>query len=177
PDAAASATDASTLLETLAYDLSSHAPESLDWLNILLGQLIGWYRSLAASHSGGGARTLLEEALNRSTLAAEADGQEQAQGMIGLDFIEVDEVELGEAFPVLTDARVRPSGTDSESRVEIDVDYSDRVVLAVSTRVVLNFPRPRFAILPVSLSVSLERFSGTLTVEIPPPVPISSAPQ
>lgn len=117
PDAAASATDASTLLETLAYDLSSHAPESLDWLNILLGQLIGSYRSLAASHSGGGARTLLEEALNRSTLAAEADGQEQAQGMIGLDFIEVDEVELGEAFPVLTDARVRPSGSDSESVV------------------------------------------------------------
>ncbi|MBZ6370605.1 MAG: hypothetical protein LBE44_01535 [Microbacterium hominis] len=37
--------------------------------------------------------------------------------MIGLDFIEVDEVELGEAFPVLTDARVRPSGTDSESVV------------------------------------------------------------
>ncbi|GAA5981508.1 hypothetical protein JCM10908_004134 [Rhodotorula pacifica] len=178
PDSATSATDASTLLESLAYDLSSHAPESLDWLNVLLGQLIGSYRSLAASHSGGGARSLLEEALNRSTLAVEADGQEKAQGMVGLDFIEVDEVELGEAFPVLTDARVRPSGSDSESvRVELDVDYSDRVVLAVSTRVVLNFPRSRFAILPVSLSVSLERFSGTLTVEIPTPVPTpSSAP-
>ncbi|GAA5861360.1 hypothetical protein JCM3774_000223 [Rhodotorula dairenensis] len=179
PDPAASATNASTLLETLAYDLSSHAPESLDWLNVLLGQLIGSYRALAASHSAGGARTLLEEALNRSTLAAEAEGQEKPQGMVGLDFIEVDEVELGEAYPVLTDARVRPSGSDGEGvRVELDVDYSDRVVLAVSTRVVLNFPRPRFAILPVSLSVSLERFSGTLTVEIPnpaPPVSSSSA--
>lgn len=65
---------------------------------------------------------MLEEALNRRTLAAEADGQEQAQGMIGLDFIEVDEVELGDAFPVLTDARVRPSGTDSESVVSFPFD-------------------------------------------------------
>lgn len=116
-EATAAVTNASTLLDSLAYDLASHAPESLDWLNVLLGQLIGSYRHLAAAHSDGGARTLLEEALNRSTLAAEAEGKEPAQGMVGLDFIEVDEVELGDAFPVLTDARVRPSGMDSESVV------------------------------------------------------------
>jgi hypothetical protein len=37
--------------------------------------------------------------------------------MVGLDYIEVDEVELGEGFPALTDARVRPSGVGGESVV------------------------------------------------------------
>lgn len=118
------APSATALLDSLGYDLSSHAPESLDWLNVLLGQLIGSYRYLAASHSEGGARALLEEALNRGTLAAEAEGREQAQGMIGLDFIEVDEVELGEAFPVLTDARIRPSGSEIDSVVSLQNNSS-----------------------------------------------------
>jgi len=33
----------------------------------------------------------------------------------------------------------------------------------------MNFPRPRFAVLPVSLSLTLQRFSGTLTIELPTP--------
>lgn len=61
-------------------------------------------------------------------------------------------------------------------RVELDLDYIDTVVLSVSTRVVLNFPRPRFAVLPISLSLTLERFSGTLTVELPPPAPAPARP-
>lgn len=191
PDFPAATLSAAALLGSLSYDLSTHAPESLDWLNVLSAQLISSYRSLAASHASGGARALVEEALNRRTGGTE-EGAEAAQGMIGLDFVEVDEVELGEGYPALSDARVRPSGVGGESvvsrdrclwlsrlradllplrtqRVELDVDYIDTVVLSVSTRVVLNLPRPRFAVLPISLSLTLERFSGTLTVELPPP--------
>ncbi|BGP36245.1 ERMES complex subunit mmm1 [Rhodotorula kratochvilovae] len=146
PDFPTATLPAAALLGALSYDLSTHAPESLDWLNVLSAQLIASYRALAASHALGGARALVEEALNRRTGGTE-EGAEDAQGMVGLDFIEVDE------------------------RVELDLDYIDTVVLAVSTRVVLNFPRPRFAVLPVSLSLTLERFSGTLTVELPPPPP------
>ncbi|GJN92055.1 hypothetical protein Rhopal_005083-T1 [Rhodotorula paludigena] len=176
PDFPAATLSAASLLSSLSYDLSSHAPESLDWLNVLLAQLISSYRLLAASHSAGGARQLVEEALNRRTGGTE-EGAEASQGMVGLDFIGVDEVELGDGFPALSAARVRPSGMGGESvRVELDLDYSDQVLLAVSTRVVLNFPRPRFAVLPVSLSVTLERFSGTLTVELPPPVPAAADP-
>ncbi|GAA6048039.1 hypothetical protein NBRC10513_003716 [Rhodotorula toruloides] len=165
------APSAASLLASLSYDLSSHAPESLDWLNILLAQLISSYRSLAANHPGGGARHLVEESLNRRSRFGASDGDEDggSNGMVGLDYIEVDEVELGEGFPALTDARVRPSGMGGESvRVELDLEYTDTVVLSVSTRVVMNFPRPRFAVLPVSLSITLERFSGTVTVELPP---------
>ncbi|BGO88489.1 ERMES complex subunit mmm1 [Rhodotorula toruloides] len=182
------APSAASLLASLSYDLSSHAPESLDWLNILLAQLISSYRSLAANHPGGGARHLIEESLNRRSRFGASDEDEDggSSGMVGLDYIEVDEVELGEGFPALTDARVRPSGVGGESvRVELDLEYTDTVVLSVSTRVVMNFPRPRFAVLPVSLSITLERFSGTVTVELPPlstptptliPSPASEAP-
>ncbi|GAA5924530.1 hypothetical protein JCM1841_004611 [Sporobolomyces salmonicolor] len=174
---------AAALLSTLSYDLSTHGPESLDWLNVLLAQLISSYRSLASQHGAGGARGLMEEVLNRKVRGGAAgveDGEGEETGgkvgMVGLDEIEVTEVDLGEGFPSLSDARVRPSGMGGEGvRVELDVDYTDHVSLALSTRVVMNFPRPRFAVLPISLSLTLLRFSGTLTVELPPP-PAPSSP-
>ncbi|GAA5986973.1 hypothetical protein JCM11641_002272 [Rhodosporidiobolus odoratus] len=160
------------LLAALSYDLAAHPLESLDWINVLLAQLISSYRSLANIHPGG-ARALFEAALNGR--AGDGTG---GQGIVALDFIEVEDVELGKCYPALSAARVRPSGTDGEGlRVELDLDYQDCVALAVSTRVVVNVPRPRFAVLPVSLSLSLERFSGTLSIELPQPtVPLRPDP-
>lgn len=37
----------------------------------------------------------------------------------------------------------------------------------------MNFPRPRFAVLPIALSITLERFSATLTIELPSPLSLS----
>lgn len=51
----------------------------------------------------------------------------------------------------------------------MDVDYTDLVHLSLSTSLLVNFPRPRFAVLPVSLSLTLEKFSGTLTLFLPFP--------
>ncbi|GAA5909141.1 ERMES complex subunit MMM1 [Sporobolomyces salmoneus] len=172
-----SATDSATsILNSLSYDLSSHSPESLDWLNVLIAQLLSSYRLLASNHLAGGARGLIEEALNRkvrphpSATTEEVEDEGGSAGLIGLDEIEVEEVELGEGFPQLSDARVRPSGNEGEGlRVELDLDYTDKVSLSLSTRVVMNFPRPRFAVLPVSLSLTLQRFSGTVTIELPTP--------
>ncbi|GAA6018623.1 hypothetical protein JCM11491_006170 [Sporobolomyces phaffii] len=176
---------AASILNSIAYDLSSHSPESLDWLNVLIAQLLSSYRMLAANHLAGGARGLIEDALNRKVRPdATAVEPGSSAGLIGLDEIEVEEVELGEGFPQLSNARVRPSGNDGEGlRVELDLDYSDKVSLSLSTRVVMNFPRPRFAVLPVSLSLTLQRFSGTVTIELPTPSvnspnssPVKSAP-
>lgn len=50
----------------------------------------------------------------------------------------------------------------SSQRIEVDVDYSDHVTLAVDTRIVVNFPKPRFAILPVSLGLTLNTFHATV---------------
>ena len=53
----------------------------------------------------------------------------------------------------------------------MDVDLSDAVTLGVETTMVLNFPRDRTAVLPVALSVSVVRFSGTLSISF---VPVST---
>jgi len=50
----------------------------------------------------------------------------------------------------------------------MDVDLSDAVTLGVETTMVLNFPRERTAVLPVALSVSVVRFSGTLSISFVP---------
>lgn len=59
--------------------------------------------------------------------------------------------------------------TSASQRVELDLDFSDHLSLAISTRLLLHFPRPSFAILPISLGLTLQRFSGTLTLALPPP--------
>jgi hypothetical protein len=43
------------------------------------------------------------------------------------------------------------------------MDYSDAVSLSLSTAVLVNFPKPRFAVLPVSLGVELAAIGGTVS--------------
>ncbi|CAO3595901.1 unnamed protein product [Absidia cylindrospora] len=51
-------------------------------------------------------------------------------------------------------------------RAEIDFEYNDQATLGIETQVILNWPRQSFAALPVSLLLSVVRFSGTLTIEL-----------
>lgn len=55
----------------------------------------------------------------------------------------------------------------------MDVDLSDFVTLGIETKIVLNYPKPLTAILPVALAVSIVRFSGTLSISF---LPSSSQP-
>lgn len=58
----------------------------------------------------------------------------------------------------------------------MDVELGDDGVgLGVETKVVLNYPRVRAAVLPVALAVAVVRFRGTLAVSFLPPPPPSSA--
>ncbi|KAI7099713.1 hypothetical protein KC339_g7999, partial [Hortaea werneckii] len=41
--------------------------------------------------------------------------------------------------------------------------------LGIETKLVLNYPKPFVAVLPVALAVSVVRFSGTLSLSPPPP--------
>lgn len=43
------------------------------------------------------------------------------------------------------------------------MDYSDSVALSLSTAVLINFPKPRFVVLPVSLGVELAAIGGTVS--------------
>ncbi|PWN89693.1 hypothetical protein FA10DRAFT_268219 [Acaromyces ingoldii] len=112
----------------------------------------------------------MEEVLNRNTLG---------RGISFLDPIEVTDVQFGQSYPIFTNARVRPADASGRMRVEVDVDYSDLVSLSIDTKVLINVPRPRFAVLPLSLGLVVERFSGTLALELvssphsPPSLPAS----
>ena len=64
-------TSESELLSKLPYDLSSHPPETTDWLNVLLAQAIIAYQSLVRGldndptmPKGNKAKEMVEEAMN-----------------------------------------------------------------------------------------------------------------
>lgn len=50
----------------------------------------------------------------------------------------------------------------------MDVDLSDLITLGVETKLLLNWPKPMVAVLPVALAVSIVRFSGTLSISFIP---------
>ena len=80
-----------------------------------------------------------------------------------LDPIRVTEVAFGDQYPLFSNARIRPADDAGRMRVEVDVDYADHITMAIETKLVINFPRPRFAVLPISLSLTIARFSGTVS--------------
>jgi len=142
-----------------------HQPESLDWFNVLVAQTIAQFRADA----------LADNAILTS-LTAVLNGPLKPEFLAG---IKITEVNLGEEYPIFSNCRVHPveeeggDGGAAGGRLQawMDVDLSDFVTLGVETTMVLNYPRPRTAVLPVALSVSVVRFSGTLSVSF---VPVAS---
>lgn len=91
-----------------------------------------------------------------------------------LSSIKVTQISLGEDFPILSNCRVHPindSTVDHEGprlQARMDVDLSDFITLGVETEIILNWPKPLTAVLPIALAVSIVRFSGTLSVSFLP---------
>ena len=154
-----------TILSKTYYNVNSHQPESLDWFNVLIAQTIAQFRNDAQDDDA--ILTSLTNVLN---------------GPHKPDFlsnIRVTEISLGEDFPIFSNCRVHPveddaNGTDGgRLQARMDVDLSDFVTLGIETKIVLNYPKPLTAILPVALAVSIVRFSGTLSISF---LPSSSKP-
>jgi maintenance of morphology protein 1 len=93
------------------------------------------------------------------------------------DPIQVHAIDLGCSSPRLSNARaVKTSETSISVRsilsratgeadtynqsIELDLFYTDTVSVSISTAVLVNFPKPAFARLPVSLTISLSVFSS-----------------
>lgn len=151
--------------------MDAHQPESLDWFNVLIAQTIAQFRTDA--HQDEAILTSLTNVLN---------GPQKPDV---LSSIKVTEISLGEDFPIFSNCRVHPvedgsSGPDgARLQARMDVDLSDLLTLGVETKMILNWPKPLTAILPVALAVSIVRFSGTLSISFLPsashPAPSSSA--
>ena len=152
-----------TILEKTYYNVKSHQPESLDWFNVLIAQTIAQFRDDAHQ----------DEAILKS-LTSVLNGERKPDY---LGQINVTEISLGEDFPILSNCRVHPvaaeagDGVGGRLQARMDVDLSDFITLGVETPMLLNYPKPLTAVLPVALAVSVVRFSGTLCVSFLPSAP------
>ncbi|OJD31602.1 mitochondrial outer membrane protein mmm1 [Diplodia corticola] len=160
-----------TILAKTYYNVKGHQPESLDWFNVLIAQTIAQLR--ADARQDDAVLTSLTNILNGPTRPD------------WLGEIRVTEIELGDEFPIFSNCRVIPvdegglglgspsksdGGGSHEGRLQarMDVDLSDVITLGIETTVMLNWPRPRVAVMPVALAVSVVRFSGTLSLSFIP---------
>ncbi|KAI0476998.1 hypothetical protein F4859DRAFT_70482 [Xylaria cf. heliscus] len=180
-----------SILNKTYYNVDSHQPESLDWFNVLVAQTIAQFRS-DAQHD--------DAILNSLTKALNGTSRPDF-----LDEIKVTELTLGEDFPIFSNCRIIPVDEDglslenlngsgipgaqggtagarakllegSRLQARMDVDLSDMITLALETKLLLNYPKRLTAVLPVALAVSVERFSGTLSISFIPSNPSQSTP-
>ena len=154
------------ILEKTYYNVHGHQPESLDWFNVLIAQTIAQLRADAQ-----------EDEAVLTSLTALLNGPTRPEF---LDEIKVTEISLGDEFPIFSNTRVIPvdeNGTPIKElkgnrgerlQARMDVDLSDVVTLGIETKLVLNYPKPFVAVLPVALAVSVVRFSGTLSLSFSP---------
>jgi maintenance of morphology protein 1 len=142
-----------TILSKTYYNVHSHQPESLDWFNVLVAQTIAQFRNDAQYDDA--ILGSLNEVLNG----------DQRPGFVGE--IRVTEISLGEEFPIFSNCRIWPmdddKGGNGRLQARMDVDLSDFITLGVETKLILNYPKPLTAVLPVALAVSVARFSGTVS--------------
>ncbi|GBB86791.1 hypothetical protein RclHR1_13200004 [Rhizophagus clarus] len=141
---------ASIILSKTLYDPAS--PESTAWLNVLFAQTIYQYRNDAKTDNR--LVHIVDKILNSGV----------RPNFVGP--IEVTRLDIGEEFPIFNNARIRPADAIGKMRVEVDCDYSDHITLGVDTQILLNWPKPKIAVLPVSLVLSVIKFSATITLEI-----------
>ncbi|KAK9475949.1 hypothetical protein V1514DRAFT_338346 [Lipomyces japonicus] len=142
---------ARSILAKTYYNVETHPPESLDWLNVLVAQTISQLREDARSNNN--ILHSLDRILNGDYLPG------------FLDTVHVTEIDIGEEFPIFSNCTIHPCANDNgQLEARIDVDLADSITLGIDTRILINYPKPLMAILPVSLSVSIVRFSGQLTL-------------
>ncbi|KAI2034247.1 ERMES complex subunit mmm1 [Ophidiomyces ophidiicola] len=144
---------------------STHQPESLDWFNVLIAQTIAQYRETAYILKDSPTSSILD------SLTTVLNNPDKKPSFI--DKITVTDISLGEEFPIFSNCRVisidDPNTDGGRLQALMDVDLSDdNLSLAIETSFVLNYPKPYSAILPVALSVSVVRFSGTLCISFVP---------
>ncbi|KAI9036065.1 ERMES complex subunit MMM1 [Aspergillus affinis] len=149
---------------------SSHQPESLDWFNVLIAQTIAQYRQTAYLLKDSPTSSIL------SSLTAALNNPEKKPSFI--DKIAVTDISLGEEFPIFSNCRIiavdDPNSDGGRLQALMDVDLSDdNLSIAIETSLLMNYPKPCSAILPVGLSISVVRFSGTLCISL---VPASTPP-
>ncbi|KAF8482176.1 maintenance of mitochondrial morphology protein 1 [Russula ochroleuca] len=135
-------------------------PESTEWLNALLHQVAGVYRSKLRDdlHGAEGDEVLRQRVENFIDL----------MGPFGVvDRIQVHSVNLGIAGPNISNARSRFVAGELEQS-EFEIVYKDDVSISASTEYLFDFPIIGSGRLPVSLTIGLSVFSCRVVITPPP---------
>lgn len=166
------------ILHKTSYQLNTHAPESLDWFNVLVAQIITQLRYDAKANNNQNLLNSLDMAFNQKRPDF-------------IDRINVTEINLGDDYPILSNCKITHKGTgasgpggtgnavpppseydDSRLEAQMDIDLSDMITLGIETRINLNQPKilsPFLSLstsLPVSLSVTIVRFTARLNISL-----------
>ncbi|KAI8844056.1 hypothetical protein BJ741DRAFT_589929 [Chytriomyces cf. hyalinus JEL632] len=145
----------SHVLSKINYQVHSHQPESCDWINVLLAQVIARFRSDPAVSAN--IVRFIDIKMNGS---GEPSSRPSFLGPIAIT-----EFSLGEEYPKLKAAKMQYAEQSSNLRAEIDFEFHDQITIGVDTTIIINWPKPCIASLPVSLALSIVKFSGTFAIE------------
>ncbi|SMN18195.1 similar to Saccharomyces cerevisiae YLL006W MMM1 ER integral membrane protein [Maudiozyma saulgeensis] len=140
------------ILQKTYYDVNTHKHESLDWFNVLIAQIIQQFRDEAYNKNN---------ILNSLNLFMQNNSTNLPDY---LDTIKVTELDIGDDFPIFSNCRIKKEKRKLEAK--IDIDLIDRLSLGIETKLLLNYPKPGFMALPISLTVAIIRFQGCLTVSL-----------
>lgn len=142
-----------SILEQTYYNVDTHSSESMDWFTVLLAMVISSLRRQAIANN------------HLLTILNHLVSSEKVPPFI--DAVKVTEMNLGSDFPLLSKCKVYRTANSEVSdglEAQFDIDLKDMITLAVEARMMLNYPRPMVAYLPVSVSVSLLNFSGRVSL-------------
>lgn len=144
------------ILEKTYYDVNTHPSESLDWFNVLIAQTIQQFREEAWQKDNivHSLNDFVEKKLHE--LPSYIDGAK------------ITELDIGDDFPIFSNCRVQyvPNSNKKKLEAKIDIDLNDRLAIGVETKLLLNYPKPATAALPINITVAIVRFQACLTVSL-----------
>lgn len=144
------------ILEKTYYNVDTHPSESLDWFNVLIAQTIQQFR---------------EEAWQKDNIVNSLNSfiDRKAHELPSyVDGIKITELDIGDDFPIFSNCRIRyaPNSNKKKLEAKIDIDLNDRLAVGVETKLLLNYPKPATAALPINITVAIVRFQACLTVSL-----------
>ncbi|KAJ1923167.1 ERMES complex subunit mmm1 [Tieghemiomyces parasiticus] len=150
------------LFDRVGCDFAHTRTESCEWVNLFVAQLLARYRASPA---------IQHHWVHRLTRWINAP--DVRPSMLG--HVTLHTFHLGSSLPIVKSVKVVPLVAENALQWHLNVDLADQLTVGIDTKVLLNWPKASLAALPVSLSVTLARFTGTVTLEFLPDNPLAVA--
>ncbi|KAJ1970356.1 ERMES complex subunit mmm1 [Dimargaris xerosporica] len=151
--ATAAPLDVRQLFAQLGCDCNEATVEPCQWVNLLIAYVLTKYRAnldLQRQWQQRLMRWINDPSVRPSFLAD----------------VVLTTLDLGTQLPTLHQIKVVPSLAFNSTQWHFAMSHRDILSLGIDTKIVVNWPKPSLAALPVSLLVSVVQFNGTITIEL-----------